>query len=103
LAYAVTFRILKNSARNWALMRSVTFHLLVGHIQQAQAIVPEDIPAHRAQSPQTGGKHHGIAHHIAIPFESELAAFGPMLVAFDKHVAFDVPERTTVSPRNRGD
>jgi len=93
LAYAVMFRILKNSARNWALIRSVSFHFLVmDRSQRYRPLFRKIFRPMLPRVPKAGGSIMELPDTKQPHFESELTAFGPALVACDKHAALDVPE-----------
>ena len=93
MAYWVRFRILKNSARNWALTRSVIFHFLVAdRSKRCRPLFRKIFRPIVPRVPRAGGSIMELPDTKQPHFESELTAFVPRLVARDKHAALVVPE-----------
>src|SRR5260370_41732660 len=78
LAYVVMFRILKNSARNWVLTRSVIFHFLVtDRSSRCRPLARQMPPPIVPRVPRAGGSIMESPGTYQPHFESELTAPGP--------------------------
>src|SRR5436853_5166948 len=96
------FRMLKNSARNCELTRSVIRHFLF--TDRSRSFVPLFRKISRPMVPSVpsaGGSIIELPEAKQPHFESELTASGPMFAARDRHAALVVPENQGIGDEAR--